>query len=47
MKHQMELFEGVRIKGDSSLGDLRDRFPHVAKEIESEIDEHSWLKDSN
>ena len=47
MKKQMELFEVVRIKGDTSLGELRDRFPHVAREIETEIDQHSWLKDSN
>jgi hypothetical protein len=36
----------MRINEDTSVGELRDRFPAIAKEIEGEISKHEWAKDS-
>jgi len=37
-------FEENRITTDTSIGELQDRFPGIAREIESEIKAHEWSK---
>ena len=34
------------INDDTSVGDLQNKFPDIAKTIEKEIKSHEWLKDS-
>ena len=43
---QLSAFEDGRITTSTSVGELRSRFPTIAKEIETEIKEHQWAKDS-
>jgi hypothetical protein len=43
---QLEAFEQGRITEDSSMGEVVQRFPGIAREIEEEIREHKWAKDS-
>lgn len=43
---QLKAFEDGRITPGTSVGELRSRFPTIAKEIEKEIKEHQWAKDS-
>jgi len=43
---QLKAFEDGRITTDTSVGELRSRFPTIAKEIEKEIKEHQWAKDT-
>jgi len=43
---QLEAFESGRITEDSSMGEVTQRFPGIAREIEEEIREHKWAKDS-
>ena len=45
-KAQLAVFEDNRITLSTSIGQLKTRFPHIAKEIESEIKDHQWAKDS-
>ena len=44
---QLSAFEDGRITTSTSVGELRARFPSIAKEIEKEIKEHQWAKDSH
>jgi len=46
LSNQLDAFETVKITHDTSIGDLRNRFPKLAKEIEEEINTHQWGKDS-
>ena len=46
LSKQLESFEAGRITEDTSVGELEDRFPAVAAEIETEIKNHEWQKDS-
>lgn len=46
LKQQLEVFEEGRITMDTSVGELQNRFPTIAKEIETEIKNHEWAKDS-
>ena len=46
LSQQLASFEAGRITEDTSVGELEDRFPAVAKEIEEEIKNHEWQKDS-
>ena len=43
---QLAAFEEGRITDDTSLNMLENRFPAIATEVESEIKEHQWIKDS-
>jgi len=43
---QLDAFEQVKITKETSIGDLRNRFPKIAKEIEAEVNAHQWGKDS-
>ncbi len=43
---QLAAFESGRITEDTSYGELQQRFPAIAKEIEDEIKDHQWQKDS-
>ena len=45
-KLQLAAFEENRITPETSIGQLKTRFPHIAKEIEGEIKNHEWAKDS-
>jgi hypothetical protein len=45
-KLQLSAFEDNRITHETSIGQLKNRFPHLAKEIEAEIKSHEWAKDS-
>jgi hypothetical protein len=45
-KQQLAAFEENRITQSTSIGQLKARFPHLAKEIEQEIKTHEWAKDS-
>lgn len=42
LKTQIENFDKFRINKDTSVGDMRIRFPEMAKEAESEIKNHQW-----
>lgn len=44
---QLSAFEDGRITTSTSVGELRSRFPTIAKEIEQEIKGHEWAKDSH
>jgi hypothetical protein len=46
LTRQLELFESIRITPDTSVAELKDRFPHLAREIEKEIDNSQWIKDT-
>ena len=46
LNNQLRAFEDGRITTNTSVGELRTRFPTIAKEIEQEIKEHQWAKDS-
>ena len=46
LKDQLAAFEEGRITMDTSVGELQNRFPVIAKEIETEIKNHEWAKDS-
>ena len=35
-------FEQIRINKSTSVGELKDRFPEIAREVEEEIKEHHW-----
>ena len=41
---QLEEFEKTRISKDTSVGEVNDRFPHLAREVEQEIKNHEWAK---
>jgi hypothetical protein len=41
---QLDEFENVRINKDTSVNELNQRFPGVAKEVEQEINNHEWSK---
>ena len=43
---QLAQFEAGRITEDTSVGELEQRFPEIATEIEEEIKNHKWAKDS-
>ncbi len=40
---QLEEFETIRITKDTSVGEVSDRFPQIAAEVESEIKHHQWI----
>ena len=44
IQKSLEEFEQFRINKDTSYGDLEQRFPHLAKEVETEIKEHRWCE---
>jgi hypothetical protein len=46
LKSQLAAFEAGRITEETSVGELENRFPAIAKEIEEEIKNHEWQKDS-
>jgi len=46
LKDQIDQFEANRITLDSTVADMRKRFPDIAREIEQEIKNHEWAKDS-
>ena len=46
LNSQLAAFEEGRITDDTSLRMLEDRFPAVAAEVEAEIKDHQWAKDS-
>ncbi len=46
LEAQLAAFEKGRITEDSSMGEVSQRFPSIAREIEEEIREHKWAKDS-
>lgn len=46
LNKQLDSFETSRITRDTSVGEMKTRFPHIAKEVEAEIKNHQWLKDS-
>lgn len=46
LSKQLDAFEQVKITKETSIGDLRNRFPAIAKEIEAEVNTHQWGKDS-
>ena len=41
---QLDEFEKIRISKETSVGDLNQRFPHLAREVEKEIKNHEWSK---
>lgn len=41
---QLDEFETIRISKTTSVGELNNRFPQFAKEIEHEIKHHEWAK---
>jgi hypothetical protein len=43
---QLADFEAGRITEETSVGELKDRFPGIAKEIEAEVKSHDWHKDA-
>ena len=46
LQASLAAFEAGRITDDTSLHALQNRFPSVATEVETEIKEHQWAKDS-
>lgn len=46
LKSQLASFEEGRITEETSVGELENRFPGIAKEVEDEIKNHEWAKDS-
>jgi hypothetical protein len=43
LNDQLAAFEEVRITRDTSVGQLYQRFPNLAREVEKEIKEHKWV----
>eukprot|EP01034_Spumella_vulgaris_P028943 gene28943-35900_t len=41
---QVAVFEEIRIRENTSTDDLAQRFPQIAREIETEITNHEWLQ---
>ena len=46
LKAQLATFEEGRITEDTSVAELENGFPALAKEVEDEIKNHDWSKDS-
>ncbi len=46
LKSQLSSFEEGRITEETSVAELENRFPAIAKEVEDEIKNHEWSKDS-
>ena len=44
LSSQLDAFETIRISKNTSVGELNQRFPQFAKEIEHEIKHHEWAK---
>lgn len=42
MRQQLEDFEKLRITKDTTVLDLQERFPEMAREIEKELKAHQW-----
>ena len=42
INQKIQEFEQARINKDTSAGELQDRFPQIAREIEQEIKDHLW-----
>ncbi len=42
IEEQLESFEALRIKKDTSVGEIKSRFPDVARSVEEEIKFQSW-----
>ena len=42
LNHELKKFEDNRITRDTSVGELYQRFPNLAREVEQEIKEHKW-----
>jgi hypothetical protein len=38
-------FEASRIRDDTSVSEVQDRFPAAAKVVEGEIKKHEWFKE--
>ena len=47
LNQQLAAFEDSRMSEETTIGDLKQRFPTIAKEVESEIKDHHWLKQIN
>ena len=46
LETQLAEFEKNRITPETTIADLEIRFPDIAREIEQEIKNHEWAKDS-
>ena len=44
LEKQVESLEQTRISATTSVGELNQRFPHFAREVEQEINAHNWTK---
>ena len=42
MRKQLDEFEKLRITNDTTIVDLQNRFPELAREIEKELKNHQW-----
>lgn len=47
IQKSLEEFEQFRVTKDTSYGELEKRFPHLAKEVETEVKEHRWCENIN
>ena len=45
LNEEVSRFEASRIKEDTSVGEVQDRFPAAAKSVEKEIQKHEWFKE--
>ena len=44
LEAQVVNLESTRISATTSVGELNQRFPHFAREVEQEIKNHNWTK---
>mmetsp|Transcript_67956 Transcript_67956/g.189827 ORF Transcript_67956/g.189827 Transcript_67956/m.189827 type:complete len:159 (-) Transcript_67956:18-494(-) len=44
VNEQLQQFEKIRISKETSVEEINDRFPHLAREVEQEINKHEWAK---
>ena len=44
IQKSLDEFEKLRVTKDTSYAELEARFPHLAKEVETEVKEHRWCE---